>query len=179
MNLIVAVDTEWGIGYRGDLLARIRGDLAHFASLTTGKVVVLGSNTLATFPGGRVLKNRINIVLHPSAEYAPEGATVVHSLAELFAELKKYDSAEVFVIGGASVYRQLLPYCDTAYVTKFKKSFEKDVTIPNLDESPEWVCVSESEEYESCGDTDSESGLHYIFTKYVRQADEKPARTDE
>ena len=169
MNLIVAVDNEWGIGYKGDLLARVRGDLSNFAKLTTGKIVVLGSNTLATFPGGRVLKNRTNIVLHPSSEYAPEGAIVVHSLDELFEELKKYNSEDVFVIGGASVYRQLLPYCDAAYITKFKKSFEKDAVIPNLDESPEWSCVFEGEELESNGETDSESGLIYYFTKYVKQ----------
>lgn len=73
MKLVVAVDSEWGIGYRGDLLARVRADLRRFRSLTEGKVVILGSNTLATFPGGRVLKNRVNLVLHPDADYRPEG----------------------------------------------------------------------------------------------------------
>ena len=114
MNLIVAVDEDWGIGYKGDLLARVRADLQNFRRVTEGKIVVLGSNTLATFPGGRVLKNRTNIVLNWEPDYAPEGATVVHSLDELFDELKKYDTDDVFVIGGASVYRQLLPYCRKA-----------------------------------------------------------------
>ena len=80
MKLVVAVDKEWGIGYRGDLLARVRADLQHFRALTEGKVVILGSNTLATFPGGRVLKNRTNLVLHPEESYRPEGAVVLHSL---------------------------------------------------------------------------------------------------
>lgn len=145
MNLIVAVDENWGIGYRGDLLARVSTDLKNFRRVTSGKIVVYGSNTLATFPGGRVLPNRTNIVLNWDPDYAPEGAVVVHSLEELFGELKKYDTDEVFVIGGASVYNQLLPYCDRAYVTKFLKRFESDVRIPNLDEEEDWqtVCAGE------------------------------------
>ena len=84
MKLVVAVDQEWGIGNKGDLLARVRADLLHFKELTLGKTVILGSNTLATFPGGKPLKNRKNLVLNPSADYHVEGATVVHSLDELF-----------------------------------------------------------------------------------------------
>ena len=97
MNVIVAVDSEWGIGYKGDLLARVKEDLQNFARLTTGKTVILGSNTLATFPGGRVLKDRRNIVLNPDPEYAPEGAVVVHSLEELFC------LSEVAAIGRTAV----------------------------------------------------------------------------
>ena len=138
MNLIVAVDNNWGIGYKGDLLARVSTDLKNFRKVTGGKTVVYGSNTLATFPGGKVLPNRTNIVLNWDPDYAPEGAIVVHSLDELFEELKKYDTDDVFVIGGASVYNQLLPYCSKAYVTKFMKTFESDVRIPNLDEAEEW-----------------------------------------
>ena len=139
MNLIVAVDNNWGIGYKGDLLARVSTDLKNFRKVTGGKTVVYGSNTLATFPGGKVLPNRTNIVLNWDPDYAPEGAVVVHSLDELFEELKKYDTNDVFVIGGASVYNQLLPYCSKAYVTKFLKTFESDVCIPNLDKAEEWV----------------------------------------
>ena len=80
MKLIVAVDKEWGIGNKGDLLARIRADLLNFRDLTSGKVVILGSNTLATFPGGKALKNRTNIVLHPSQDYKFENTTDVHSI---------------------------------------------------------------------------------------------------
>lgn len=143
MNVVVAVDSEWGIGYKGDLLARVKEDLQNFARLTTGKTVILGSNTLATFPGGRVLKDRQNIVLNPDVNYAPEGAVVVHSLDELFEKLDELKKAglkdeDVFVIGGASVYKQMLPYCNKAYITKFEQSFEKDVYFPNLDEMAEW-----------------------------------------
>ena len=147
MNVIVAVDAEWGIGNKGDLLARVKEDLQQFARLTTGKTVVLGSNTLATFPGGRVLKDRCNIVLNPDPEYAPEGAIVVHSLDELFEKLKNLEaqgvsSEDVFIIGGASVYRQMLPYCDTAYVTKVHTTPASDTFFPDLDASPDWALES-------------------------------------
>jgi len=169
MKLIVAVDKEWGIGNKGDLLARIRADLMNFKSLTSGKVVVLGSNTLATFPGGKALKNRTNIVLHPSEEYHPDNTTVVHSIDQLLEEVKKYDTDDVIIIGGASVYRQMLPYCDTAYVTKFDKSFEKDVYFPNLDEDENWELAEIGDKLVSDPQTDTEGGLEFYFTKYVRK----------
>ena len=169
MKLIVAVDKEWGIGNKGDLLARIRADLMNFKSLTSGKVVVLGSNTLATFPGGKALKNRTNIVLHPSEEYHPDNTTVVHSIDQLLEEVKKYDTDDVIIIGGASVYRQMLPYCDTAYVTKFDKSFEKDVYFPNLDEDENWELAEIGDKQVSDPETDTEGGLEFYFTKYVRK----------
>lgn len=163
MNLIVAVDEGWGIGYKGDLLARVRADLQNFRRVTDGKIVVLGSNTLATFPGGRVLKNRTNIVLNWEPDYAPEGAIVVHSLDELFEELKKYDTDDVFIIGGASVYRQLLPYCRKAYITKFLKNFEKDAYIPNLDEDPSWQLTWQSEVQRG-----EDADFLFVFTVYER-----------
>ncbi len=169
MKLIVAVDKEWGIGNKGDLLARVRADLFNFRDLTSGKIVILGSNTLATFPGGRALKNRTNIVLHPSQEYHPDNTTVVHSIDELLEEVKKYNTDDVFVIGGASVYRQMLDYCDTAYITKFDKSYEKDVYFPNLDESDEWEMVEKGDMQTSNPETDTEAGLNFYFTKYVRK----------
>lgn len=169
MKLIVAVDKEWGIGNKGDLLARVRADLMNFRDLTSGKIVILGSNTLATFPGGKALKNRTNIVLHPSEEYHPDDATVVHSIDHLLDEIKKYDTNDVFVIGGASVYKQMLPYCDTAYVTKFDKSFEKDVYFPNLDEDPQWELVNVGEKQLSDPEKDTEADLSFYFTEYKRK----------
>lgn len=169
MKLIVAVDKDWGIGYKGDLLARVRADLFNFRDLTSGKIVILGSNTLATFPGGRALKNRTNIVLHPSSEYHPENTTVVHSIDELLEEVKKYNTDDVFVIGGASVYRQMLEFCDTAYVTKFDKSFEKDVYFPNLDDDPNWELVNVGEPQISDPEKDTEADLKFYFTEYKRK----------
>lgn len=176
MNVIVAVDTGWGIGWKGDLLARVKEDLRNFARLTTGKTVILGSNTLATFPGGRVLKDRRNIVLSSKPAYAPEGAVVVPSIDALFAELKTLQAEEgltsedIFVIGGASVYRQLLPYCSHAYVTEFLHCFEKDAWFPNLDELPEWKLISVSDTihapYRGAGETKGE--LDFVFKEYVK-----------
>ncbi len=164
MNLIVAVDENWGIGYKGDLLARVSTDLKNFRKVTGGKTVVYGSNTLATFPGGKVLPGRTNIVLNWEPDYAPEGAIVVHSLEELFEELKKYDTEEVFVIGGASVYNQLLPHCTRAYVTKFLKAFESDVRIPNLDKAEGWI-QTEAEEPMEVPDAD----FKIQFTVYEKR----------
>ena len=144
MKLIVAVDKNWAIGYKGDLLIRISADLKRFKEITSGNAVIMGYNTLLSLPGGKPLKNRMNIVLYPT-EIEIEGATVVHGIDEavdLAAEIKDKD---VFVIGGASVYNQLLPYCDTAYITKIDKEFEADVFIPNLDELDEWYIADESE----------------------------------
>lgn len=169
MKLIAAVDREWGIGCRGELLAHVRADLKYFRRLTEGHTVILGSRTLATFPGGRVLRNRTNIVLSTRADYCPEGAVVVRSVEELIAVLPRYDAESAFVIGGASVYRQLLPLCDTAYITKFDKSFEKDAYLPDLDADPAWECVNVGEEQLSDAATDSESGLRFRFCRYERK----------
>lgn len=168
MKLIVAVDREWGIGYKGDLLARVRGDLRHFKELTAGKTVIYGSNTLLTFPGAKPLKNRKNIILHPDPAFAVEGALVVHSIPELLACVEAHKEEEYIVIGGASVYRQLLPYCSCAYVTKFDRSFDKDVYFEDLDKSPEWALLCcEAPQYSSA-ETDTVDGMPYRYTVYIR-----------
>lgn len=169
MKLVVAVDKNWGIGYKGELLARVRADLRYFQSLTKGNVVILGSKTLATFPGGRVLKDRVNIVLSRRKDYAPEGAIVVDSIESLLCEIKKYDSDTVFAIGGATVYEQLLPYCDTAYVTKFEKAFECDAFFPNLDKSEEWEMTDCGEEQITNPETDTEAEMVFRFCTYKRK----------
>lgn len=168
MKLVVAVDKEWGIGNRGGLLARVRADLVNFRKLTEGHVVVLGSKTLATFPGGRPLKNRTNIVLSRRKDYSPEGALVADSIEGLLDILKNYDTDDVYVIGGETVYTQMLPYCDTAYVTKFEKSFEKDAIMPDLDASDEWTLSETGEEQTSNPETDSEADLKFRFCTYKR-----------
>ncbi len=168
MKIIVAVDKEWGIGYKGDLLARVRADLMNFKALTAGKVVICGSNTVATFPGGKALKNRTSIVLHPDPAYTVEGATVVHSIDEALIEAAKYNNDDVFVIGGASVYRQMLPYCNECVVTKFDKSFDKDVYFPNLDASGEWQVAGLSDDMVSNPETDGIDGLHFRFYTYKK-----------
>ena len=162
MNIIGAVDENWAIGYRGDLLVRIPADHKMFRNETIGKVVVLGRKTMDTFPGGLPLAGRTNIVLTRNPEYQVKDAIVVHSVEELLAELKNYDTKDVYVIGGDSVYSQLLPYCDTAHVTKIDRSYEADTYFPNLDASGEWEITAESDE-QSYFDTT------YHFLKYERK----------
>lgn len=118
MNVIVAVDQNWAIGKDGDQLIYLSEDLKRFKSLTTGHPVILGRKTLATFPGGRPLKGRRNLILSRNTDFAPEGAEVFSDVETLRAAAPE----DAFVIGGASVYRQLLPWCDTAYVTKIDRA---------------------------------------------------------
>ena len=146
MKMIVAVDKNWGIGKNNDLLVSIPADMKMFRTETSGKVVVMGRKTLESFPGGLPLKNRTNIVLSGNPDYQVKGAIVVHSLQELLEEIKKYPKDQVYCIGGDSVYKMLLPYCDTAQVTKIDFAYEADRYFPNLDEMPQWQVAAESEE---------------------------------
>ncbi len=147
MNLIVAVDKNWAIGYKNKLLISIPEDMRFFRETTRNKVVVMGKNTLESLPGGKPLKNRIaNIVIALEKDYKVEGATTVYSIEEALKEIEKYNTEDVYVMGGGSIYRQLLPYCDTAYITYVDYAYQADTAIPNLDESDEWEMVSESEE---------------------------------
>ena len=163
--MIVAVDKNWAIGYQNKLLTRIPGDQRFFREVTTGNVVVLGRKTLETFPQGQPLKNRTNIILSTRKDYQVKGAVVVHSIEELLAELSKYDTERIYIIGGESVYRAMLPYCDTVHVTKIDRSFEADTYFPNLDELPEWEITADSEEQ-------TYFDLEYVFYKYERKKDE-------
>lgn len=147
MNLIVAVDKGWGIGYKNDLLYHISPDLKQFRAKTLNKVIVMGKNTLLSFPNAQPLKKRENIVVSTKLEKG-EGYSVVRSLSELFEVLKNYESEDVFVIGGASIYEQLLPYCDKAYITKIDSVKEADAFFPNLDKENFWKVTEESEEQE-------------------------------
>ena len=141
MNLIVAVDRNWAIGKGGDQLIYIPADLKRFKELTMGHPVILGRKTLATFPGGRPLKGRRNLILSRNPDFAPEGAEVFADAQALLAVAPE----DAFVIGGASVYRDLLDKCDTAYVTKIDGEYPADCWFPDLDADPNWVVTEESE----------------------------------
>lgn len=162
MKAILAADKNWGIGYNNHLLVSIPSDMKFFRQTTTGKVVVMGRKTLESFPNGMPLKNRTNIVLSGNQNYQVKDAVVVHSEDELMEELEKYDTDDIFVIGGVSVYRMMLPHCDTVYVTKIDRAFQADTFFPDLDEMDEWVMTEESEE-QTCFD------LEFCFTKYERR----------
>ena len=158
MNIIVAVDQNWAIGRDGDQLIYISEDLKHFKALTTGHPVILGRKTLATFPGGRPLKGRRNLILSRNPDFAPEGAEVFPDLPALLAAAP----ADSFVIGGASVYAALLDRCDTAYVTKIDRSFPgADCWFPNLDEHPEWRLADEGPALE-------DKGVQFRYATYQR-----------
>ena len=160
MKLIVAVDKNWAIGKNNKLMWSIPADMKFFRETTQGNVVIMGRKTLESFPQGQPLKNRVNIVISRKLDYQVKGAVVVHSVEEAVEESKKYEG-EVFVIGGESIYRAMLPYCDTALVTKIDHAFDADTYFPSLDQDDEWQMIKISEE-QTCFD------LEYYFTVYER-----------
>lgn len=221
MKLIAAIDKNWNIGKDGELLVHIPEDMKFFREKTMGKVVVMGRKTLESFPGGKPLKGRTNIVLTRDRNYMagqncrvtdtaaavhgsqpsdtaaaaqssqpddagaamqnrqpghtsaiiqspqPNAAVIiVNSLEELTEVLKAYDRNDIFVIGGGSIYRQLLPLCDTAYITKVNVSCEADTSIPNLDEDPAWIA-----RYIRKGGV--HNGMEYNFCTYLRRKNSK------
>ena len=158
MKVIAAVDENWAIGRNGDQLIYISEDLKHFTALTTGHPVILGRKTLATFPGGRPLKGRRNLILSRNPGFAPPEAEVFSSLEELLAAAPQ----DAFVIGGASVYQALLDRCDTACITRIEAAFPgADCWFPNLDERPEWKIAEE-------GPVLEEKGVRFRYVTYER-----------
>ena len=161
MNLIAAVDKNWAIGLKNKLLVSIPSDMKFFRETTTGKVVVMGRKTLESFPNQRPLKNRVNIVLTKDETYQVKDALVVHDMEQLREELAKYPSEDIYVIGGETIYKQLLDDCDVAHITKIDYAFEADAYFPNLDEMPEWKITQDSEEQ-------TYFDLEYYFYKYEK-----------
>lgn len=162
MKLIAAVDNNWAIGYENKLLVRIPADQKFFRNETIGKVVVLGRKTLETFPQAQPLQGRTNIILSTREDYKVKDAIVVHSTQELLEEVKKYNTDDVYIIGGESVYREFLPYCNEAEITKIDHSYQADAYFPNLDKDEEWELVADSEEQ-------TYFDLEYRFLKYARK----------
>ena len=163
MNLIVNADKNWAIGKDNRLLVSIPQDMKFFRETTTGKVVVMGRKTLESFPGGQPLKKRTNIVLTSDRSYQAGEAVIVHSMEELMEELEKYPREDIFVIGGESIYRSLLPWCRTAYVTRTDHAYDADTWFPDLDADPEWKMTKTSDEQ-------TYFDLEYYFTVYERIA---------
>lgn len=161
MNLIVAVDKNWAIGKDNDLLVSIPADMKFFRETTTGKVVVMGRKTLESFPQGQPLKNRTNIVLSRDKSYKVKDAIVVHSIEEMLEVLKQYNEEDIYIIGGETIYRQMLPYTKTAHITAIDHGYEADTFFPNLDEDREWKVTGISEEQ-------TYFNLEYYFKRYER-----------
>ena len=161
MHLIVAVDKNWAIGKNNKLMWSIPADMKYFRETTKGNIVIMGRKTLESFPQGQPLKNRVNIVITNNKDYKVNDALVLHSIEEAIEEAKKYEGTP-YVIGGESIYRAMLPYCDTALITKIDHAFDADTYFPNLDEDEEWEMTKISEE-QTCFD------LEYYFVKYEKQ----------
>lgn len=160
MNLIAAVDKNWAIGYNNELLVRIPEDQKWFRETTTGKCVIMGRKTLESFPNKRPLKNRTNIVITKDMNYTVEGAIVVHSIDEAIEAAKDFADEDIYVIGGESIYRQMLPLCDVAHITKIDYEYQADAYFPSLD-NDEWK-VTESSDERTYFD------LIYEFLKYEK-----------
>ena len=164
MDMIVAVDENWRIGINGGMLTSIPEDMKFFRTMTKDSVVVMGRKTLESFPGGKPLKNRVNIVLTKNSAYNPEGVVTVGDFDRLFDELKKYPDKKVFCIGGDSIYHAMLPYCKKAYVTYIYRAFDADTDFPNLDQDSQWKLSDVSE-------TQEHNGIRYEFRIYERVGD--------
>lgn len=159
MNVIVAVDQNWAIGKNGDQLVYLSEDLKHFKALTMGHPVISGRKTIATFPGGRPLKGRRNLILSRTLDFAPEGAEIFSDIPALLAAAPE----DSFIIGGASVYAALLDRCDTAYITKIDRAFpEADCFFPDLDIRPEWRVEEQEPALE-------ENGIRFRYITYRRK----------
>jgi len=162
MNIIVAADNNWGIGYKGNLLIKIKEDLQYFKQKTMGQIVVMGRVTYESLPKRRALIGRRNIVLTRDMGFFAEGFGVCHSV-ENVCELAKVSKKEVFIIGGQEVYKAFLPYVNKAYITRIYSEFPADKYIPNFDELPQWQKVGESEVFQT------EGGVRYRFLEYERK----------
>lgn len=164
MNIIVSADKKWGIGNKGKLLVSIPRDKKLFREETTGKVIIMGHNTLLSLPGAQPLAGRKNIVLSRDKSLSIKGATVLNSVDACIDYLGKNNikDSDVFVIGGESVYNDFLPYCDIAHITYIDYEYEADRHFLNLDISNEWSLVLETEE-------ETYFDIPYTFRLYKRK----------
>ena len=161
MNIIVTVDKNWGIGYKGKPLVSIPSDMKTFRTMTEGKVVVMGRKSVLSYPGGNLQPGRTNIVLSHDKKTKIPGAMIVTDTEELLQELKKYKSEDIYIVGGESLYKQMLDYCDTIHVTKVDHEYSADAFFTNLDNCPEWKITGESEEL-------TYFDVEYSFVRYER-----------
>lgn len=163
MKMIVAVDNKWGIGKNGDLLANLPMDKKYFKEKTLNSIVIMGRKTLESLPGGKPLKNRLNIVITRNPSYRQAGCFIYSSIASLIQYLETCtDTDNVWVIGGAEIYNQLYKQCDEIYVTKMDTDLGADVFIKNFDEDPNYVLKYESEEHE-------QNGISFRFCQYEKR----------
>lgn len=171
LSAIVAVCEDWGIGRDGGMIVANRADMRRFVALTRGHTVIMGRRTLESFPGGRPLRDRRNIVLTRDAAFATEGAEVARSVEEAVSLLAEGELA--WVIGGGQVYRQMLPLCSRAEVTVNRCTRPADAFFPDLDHDPAWGLFEETEP-EVIGEGEGDEGVAFTFRTY-RRVDSEPA----
>lgn len=159
MNVIAAVDENRGIGLNNSLLFSIPEDRKFFKEKTIGKTVVMGRETLESLPCGLPLAGRRNIVLTRNTGFSVAGAIICHDIAELKESLSGYPDDEIYIIGGESVYNQLLDYCSRAFITKVHAVRKADRFFPNLDLMDNWHIVSESKNF-------VHEGIKFSFVEY-------------
>lgn len=159
MTIILVSDNNWAIGKNGNLLARLPEDMKRFREITTGHTVVMGRKTYESFPK-RPLPNRVNCVISRTHK-SIDGAEIFGSVEE-FLQYAKGVNDEIFVIGGGEIYRQFLPYCDKAYITRVYENFEGDTFFTDIDALPEWEAVKSSDIIET-------NGFKIRFIDYVRK----------
>ena len=164
MNLIACADENWGIGFENRLLVHIPEDMRFFRDMTLGSVVVMGRKTLESLPGGRPLEGRRNLVLTRNPSYQAVGVQTAPGIQALMQELSFCESKNIYVIGGASIYRQMLDFCDTAYITKVARSYQADAFLPNLDVQGGWRLAASSGAQFS-----PDAGVEYRFLRYERR----------
>ncbi len=162
MNAIVAVDKNWAIGKEGKLLVHLPGDLKYFQEKTTGKTIVVGRKTLESFPKGRPLPRRNNLVLSQNTDFSVPGARTYHSMESLEKALENMDDSQVYIAGGAQIYRAFLGRVDTVFVTKIAGDFQGDCHFPNLDRVEDFRLTWS-------GPPQEENGVKYQFVKYERK----------
>lgn len=161
MNAIVVVDQNWAIGREGDLLFSLPTDMKRFRSLTLGGTVILGRKTLDSFPGGRPLPQRRNIVITRNVDFDRAGCEIAASPEAALALAAGTEPEKLWIIGGGSTYTALLSRCRRVYLTQVNEEAEgADTFFPNLDKLPGWVV-------ESRGEPLTENGHTYRFINYI------------
>ncbi len=163
MKIIVAVDLNWGIGCDGKLLQHIPEDMKFFKEKTIGNVVVMGRETFESLPGKNPLKDRVNIVLSRDRSFKDDRLIICNSIEDTLKELQKYENSKVFIIGGETIYKQFLPYCDELYITKIQNEYKADRFFPNVDIMSDWELIKESEVKEY-------NNVRYVFSTYINNS---------
>lgn len=163
MKIIVSVDLNWGIGCDGKLLQHIPEDMKFFKEKTIGNVVVMGRETFESLPGKNPLKDRVNIVLSRDRSFKDDRLIICNSIEDTLKELQKYENSKVFIIGGETIYKQFLPYCDELYITKIQNEYKADRFFPNVDIMSDWELIKESEVKEY-------NNVRYVFSTYINNS---------